>query len=76
MKMLNKEKERHLAVFPCKLKILPQYIFNSRDPIICGVQVEDGVIKLGTPICVPSRDVCIKIISNIFNTNIEINLVP
>ncbi|CAF1332081.1 unnamed protein product [Rotaria magnacalcarata] len=52
----EKEKFRHLAVFPCKLKILPQYIFNVRDPIICGVLVEDGFITNGTPICVPSNN--------------------
>jgi len=62
MKEENKEKHRHLAVFPCKLKILPNCVFNSRDPIVCGVRVEDGFIKLGTPICVPSKDVGISII--------------
>ncbi|CAF2840318.1 unnamed protein product [Rotaria sp. Silwood2] len=56
----NQEQHRHLAIFPCKLKILPHYVFNKRDPIICGVLVEDGCIKLGTPICVPSKD-CIDL---------------
>lgn len=56
LKKENQEKNRHLAVFPCKLRVLPQYIFNSRDPIICGVIVEDGFVKLGTPICVPSKE--------------------
>lgn len=53
----NQEKFRNIAVFPCKLRILPQYVFNSRDPIICGVIVEDGFVRLGTPICVPSKEV-------------------
>jgi len=56
LKKENQEKFRHVAVFPCKLRVLPQYIFNSRDPIICGVIVEDGFVRLGTPICVPSKD--------------------
>lgn len=34
-----------------------QFIFNSRDPIVMGVMVEAGVVKEGTPICVPSREV-------------------
>ena len=59
MKKIDQEKYRYLAVFPCKLRIVPGFIFNSRDPIICGVYVEDGFIKLGTPICIPSKDVCI-----------------
>uniref|UniRef100_S4RIJ5 Eukaryotic translation initiation factor 5B n=1 Tax=Petromyzon marinus TaxID=7757 RepID=S4RIJ5_PETMA len=45
----------HIAVFPCKLRILPQFIFNSRDPIVCGVNIEAGILKNGTPICVPSK---------------------
>ncbi|CAF3906438.1 unnamed protein product [Rotaria sp. Silwood2] len=56
LKKENQEKFRHLAVFPCKLRVLPQYVFNSRDPIICGVLVEDGFVRLGAPICVPSKE--------------------
>ena len=48
---------RKTAVFPCKLRVLPQYIFNSRDPIVLGVIVEEGFLKQGTPICVPSKEV-------------------
>lgn len=39
------------------MKILPQYIFNSRDPIVMGVTVEAGQVKQGTPMCVPSKNV-------------------
>ena len=38
-------------------QILPQFIFNSRDPIVMGVMVENGIVKVGTPICVPSKEV-------------------
>lgn len=38
-----------------------QYIFNSRDPIVMGVIVEAGIVKEGTPICVPSKDVSLSI---------------
>lgn len=48
---------RHIAVFPAKLRILPQFIFNSRDPIVMGVTVEAGVVRQGTPLCVPSKGV-------------------
>lgn len=53
----RQEEFRHIAVFPCKLRILPQFIFNTRDPIVIGVQVEAGFLKEGTPICVPSKEV-------------------
>ncbi|XP_035223202.1 eukaryotic translation initiation factor 5B-like [Stegodyphus dumicola] len=55
-----KERNRNLykneAVFPCKLKILPQFVFNSRDPIVVGVSIEAGILKEGTPLCVPSKE--------------------
>lgn len=56
LKEKNREMYKNAAVFPCKLKILPQFIFNSRDPIVVGVSIEAGVLKEGTPLCVPSKD--------------------
>ena len=47
----------HIAVFPCKLRIMPNCIFNTRDPIVVGVVVEAGIIKSGTPLTVPSKSV-------------------
>ncbi|KAL8617183.1 hypothetical protein ACOMHN_014353 [Nucella lapillus] len=52
----RQDEYRHLAVFPCKLKIMPQFVFNSRDPIVMGVVVQAGFLKEGTPICVPSKE--------------------
>merc|ERR1719154_1017941 len=52
----KKEQFRNVAVFPCKLKILPDHIYTRRDPIVCGVTVVAGVCKTGTPICVPSKE--------------------
>ncbi|XP_047526468.1 eukaryotic translation initiation factor 5B isoform X1 [Vanessa atalanta] len=56
LKQKKREEFKHIAVFPCKLKILPQFVFNSRDPIVAGVMVEAGILKEGTPICVPSQE--------------------
>ncbi|XP_051008717.1 eukaryotic translation initiation factor 5B [Acomys russatus] len=68
-KKQKQEEFKHIAVFPCKMKILPQYVFNSRDPIVIGVIVEAGQVKQGTPLCVPSKNfVDIGIV-----TSIEIN---
>lgn len=56
LKQKKREEFKHIAVFPCKLKVMPQFVFNSRDPIVCGVMVEAGIVKEGTPICVPSKE--------------------
>ncbi|XP_052460426.1 eukaryotic translation initiation factor 5B [Carassius gibelio] len=68
-KKQKQDEFKHIAVFPCKLRILPQFIFNSRDPIVMGVTVDAGVLRTGTPVCVPSKGfVDIGIV-----TGIEIN---
>lgn len=56
---LKEEKKREAAdeaVFPCVLKIMPNCIFNKKDPIVLGVDVLEGIAKVGTPICIPQRD--------------------
>lgn len=40
------------VVFPCILEIVPDCIFNKKEPIIIGVRVVDGLLKIGTPLCV------------------------
>ncbi|XP_058465777.1 eukaryotic translation initiation factor 5B isoform X2 [Malaya genurostris] len=57
IKQRKREEFKTIAVFPCKLKILPQFVFNSRDPIVIGVIIEAGVVKEGTPICVPNKEI-------------------
>lgn len=56
-----REQHKHLAVFPCRLRILPEFVFNSRDPIVVGVVIEDGVLKQGTPISVKTKDELVDI---------------
>ncbi|KAG2231544.1 hypothetical protein INT48_005047 [Thamnidium elegans] len=40
------------AVFPCVLKMIPRAVINKKDPIIIGVDVIEGTLRLGTPLCV------------------------
>ncbi|KFD45285.1 hypothetical protein M513_13838, partial [Trichuris suis] len=56
LRQKKRQEFAHLAIFPCKLRILPQHVYKSRDPIIVGVSVEDGILKVGVPLCVPSKE--------------------
>jgi len=55
-----KQKKRDAAsntvVFPCILSVLPNCIFRDRDPLVLGFKIDEGVVKIGTPLCVPDKD--------------------
>lgn len=61
-----------VAVYPCVLKILPQHIFNKKDPIVMGVEVTDGILKLGTMLCVPSLGLDVGRVVSIENNHKEV----
>ncbi|KAM3304814.1 hypothetical protein P3S67_011680 [Capsicum chacoense] len=67
---LKEEKKKEVAeeaVFPCKLKIIPNCVFNKKDPLVIGVEVLEGIAKVGTPICVQQSLVDIGQIASIQN---------
>ena len=43
------------AVFPVVLRIMPTCVFNKKDPIVLGVEVVEGIARIGTPLCVPTQ---------------------
>ncbi|KAH0667989.1 hypothetical protein KY285_029195 [Solanum tuberosum] len=56
---LKEEKKNEVAeeaVFPCSLKIVPNHVYNKKDPIVVGVDVLEGIARVGTPICIPQRE--------------------
>ncbi|XP_049411241.1 eukaryotic translation initiation factor 5B-like [Solanum stenotomum] len=56
---LKEEKKKEVAeeaVFPCSLKIVPNHVYNKKDPIVVGVDVLEGIARVGTPICIPHRE--------------------
>ncbi|KAG5600981.1 hypothetical protein H5410_032351 [Solanum commersonii] len=56
---LKEEKKKEVAeeaVFPCSLKIVPNHVYNKKDPIVVGVDVLEGIARVGTPICIPQRE--------------------
>jgi translation initiation factor 5B len=50
----RREEASAIAVFPSIVRILPQHIFNQKDPIIVGMEVVEGILKVGTPLCIPA----------------------
>ena len=61
MKELEEQKRKDAmptAVFPCTIRMVPDAIFNKRSPIIIGVDITEGVLKIGTPLCVVNKEVC------------------
>jgi translation initiation factor 5B len=45
---LKRKEASGSAVFPCVLRIIQ--VFHSRDPIVLGVDVVEGSIRVGTPV--------------------------
>ncbi|KAG8970054.1 hypothetical protein FRC03_011853 [Tulasnella sp. 419] len=61
------------AIWPCRLRIIAA--FAKRDPIILGVDIVEGSLKIGTPLCVVKTDAAGKkeIIDLGKITSLEIN---
>lgn len=47
------------AVWPCRLKIIA--VFTKRDPILLGVDIIDGSLRVGTPLCVVKDKQIVKL---------------
>ena len=54
------------------VKILPQHVFNKKDPIVMGVDVTEGTLKLGTLLCVPSLGLDVGKVISIQNNHREV----
>lgn len=43
-------------MFPCIVEILKDKVFNNKHPILVGMHVLDGIMRVGTPLCVPDKE--------------------
>jgi translation initiation factor 5B len=71
VKRRQREQFKSIAVFPCKLRILPTCIFNKRDPIVIGVEVLAGKLKTDTPIYVVEKEIIIGRVTSIQSNHVE-----
>lgn len=53
----RKKEEGTKAVFPVVLEPVKNACFNQKNPIVIGVTVKAGVLKIGTPLCIPDKGV-------------------
>uniref|UniRef100_A0A0E0FNM1 Eukaryotic translation initiation factor 5B n=1 Tax=Oryza nivara TaxID=4536 RepID=A0A0E0FNM1_ORYNI len=75
LREIEKDEKIVEAVFPCVLKIIPDCVFNLKDPIVLGVDVLEGVAKVGTPLCLPSNGfACIGNIASIQNSSKQVDV--
>ncbi len=42
----------------CRVALQILQVFNKKNPLIVGVKVAEGCLRLNTPLCIPSKDVC------------------
>lgn len=68
----RKEEATAVANFPCIVKILPQHIFNKKDPIVLGVEILEGSLRLGTLLTVPTLGMDIGKVTSIENNHREV----
>ena len=66
----KKDKEKE-AIFPCSLKTV--MFINKKDPLIIGVSVTEGVLKIGTPIYCVEKKISIGVVESIEREKKPIN---
>lgn len=56
------------AIFPCMLEVVKDAVYNRKAPIILGVNVVAGQLKIGTALVVPEKDVSTHYFYFIYST--------
>ncbi|ELQ74621.1 Translation initiation factor 5B (eIF-5B) [Trachipleistophora hominis] len=57
----NKKKNMAELIYPCKLQIIPEYVFTKRSPLVLGVEILEGKLKTNMPLFVMHQDEIVQI---------------
>ena len=57
IKLERQENAKGLAIFPCIIEILPEHIYVRKSPIVIGIRVMEGILKLNTPLCAIDKEI-------------------
>lgn len=52
----RKLEDGNKAVFPAIIEMVKDACFNSKSPIVIGVNVKEGILRVGTPLCIPDKE--------------------
>lgn len=69
---IRKQEAKLKTVFPCVLKILPDCVYNKKNPLVFGVEVLEGNLYIGTPLIVPSTNTFIGKVIGIQNNRKDV----
>jgi translation initiation factor 5B len=76
----KKREHEFIAVYPCIAQILPQQMLHNRDLFIFEMEVLEGQLKVGTPLCahlksLPNNFVDIGVVVGIEQNGTSVNVV-
>lgn len=71
---IRKQEAEKDMIFPCKIQILPQFIFNKSGQFVFGVKVLEGNLHIGTKLCIPSLKLPIGTVISIQNNKKDIQI--
>jgi len=68
-----REETAGVCVWPCLLEVVK--VFHKADPIVVGVKIKEGSLRIGTPICVPeSNNAFVGTVTSIKNNDKEVTI--
>ncbi|KAK4534933.1 hypothetical protein CDCA_CDCA03G0958 [Cyanidium caldarium] len=64
------------VIFPVCASIVPNFVFNKKDPIIVGVHIDDGILRCGTPLVAVGADGAMVDIGRVISIEANKKAVP